>query len=451
LRHTKACVGVAAALVAAATGGLIGPVTPAAQAVASPSAQVVLDWNLNAVTAVRASTPAKFQIEGLIYMSYVQAAVYDAVTKIEGRYVPYHDFAADPTGASPEAAVVSAAYNTLVAYLGDPAGTLLAAYNASLAALPDVGRAEGVAVGKAASDDIVALRASDGRNAAIPTPYGAGPLTPGVWIFAPTPSAQSAQTPWVAFMKPLMLTSASQFRPDQPPSLLSRRYARDLNEVKAYGGDGITTPSARTPEQTAIAQFWNANAINADNQTLRDAASAHGMDLVDTARLLAMGVLVEADTGIACFDAKYAYTFWRPVTAIRNAGIDGNGRTEPDPKWTPLLTTPNHPEYPAAHGCLTAALGEVLAAGLGTRHINVDMPGATGGLTNLTTSRHYDTVKQLDREIINARVWAGLHYRNSGKVGVELGKDVAHWTLHRYFQPVGHESDDGHEGEGSDD
>src|ERR1700730_4248035 len=149
LRHTKACVGVAAALVAAATGGLIGPVTPAAPAVVSPSARVVLDWNLNAVTAVRASTPAKFQIEGLIYVSYVQAAVYDAVTKIEGRYVPYHDFAADPTGASPEPGVVSAAYNTLLAYLGDPAGTLLAAYNASLAALPDAGKAEGVAVGKA--------------------------------------------------------------------------------------------------------------------------------------------------------------------------------------------------------------------------------------------------------------------------------------------------------------
>jgi hypothetical protein len=116
-----------------------------------------------------------------------------------------------------------------------------------------------------------------------------------------------------------------------------------------------------------------------------------------------------------------------------------------------LLTTPNHPEYPAAHGCLTAALGEALAVGLGTRHINVDMPGATGGFTTLTTSRHYDTVKQLDREIINARVWAGLHYRFSGKVGVELGKDVARWTLHRYFRSVHNESDDDHEGEGGDD
>jgi hypothetical protein len=438
-------------LVAAATGGLIGPVMPAATAAPSPSAQVVLDWNLNAVTAVRASTPAKFQTEGLIYMSYVQAAVYDAVTKIEGRYVPYHDFAADPTGASPEAAAISAAYNTLVAYLGDPAGTLLAAYNASLAALPDAGKVAGIAVGKAASDDIVALRAGDGRNAVIATPYGTGPLAAGVWIFAPPPSAQSAQTPWVAFMKPFLLTSPSQFRPDKPPSLLSRRYARDFNEVKAYGGNGTTTPSARTPEQTAVAQFWNANVINADNQALRDAASAHNMDLVDTARLLAMGVLVETDSAIACFDAKYAYTFWRPVTAIRNADLDGNAATAADPTWTPLLTTPNHPEYPAAHGCATTALAEVLAAGLGTRHINVDIPGATGGGTTLTTSRHYDTVKQLEREIVNARVWAGLHYRNSGNVGVKLGKDVARWTLHRYFRPVNGESDDDHEGTGSDD
>ncbi len=384
-------------------------------------------------------------------MSYVQAAVYDAVTKIEGRYVPYHDFAADPTGASPEAAVVSAAYNTLVAYLGDPAGTLLAAYNASLAALPDGGKVAGVAVGKAASDDIVALRGGDGRNAVISTPYGAGPLTSGVWIFAPPPSAQSAQTPWVAFMKPFMLTNSSQFRPHNPPSLLSRRYTRDFNEIKAYGGDGITTPSARTPEQTAIARFWNANVISADNQTLRDAASAHSMDLVDTARLLAMGVMVSTDAGIACMDAKYAYTFWRPVTAIRNADLDDNAKTVADPTWTPLLTTPNHPEYPAAHGCITASLAETLAVGLGTRHINVDMPGATGGATTLTTSRHFDTVKQLEREIVNARVWAGLHYRNSGEVGVQLGKDVARWTLHRYFRPVHDESDDDHEGQGGDD
>jgi hypothetical protein len=258
-------------------------------------------------------------------------------------------------------------------------------------------------------------------------------LTPGVWIFAPPPSAQSAQTPWVAFTKPFMLESPSQFRPGPPLALHSHKYAVQLAEVQAYGAAGSTI---RTPEQTAIAQFWNANAINQTNQTLRDLASTHLFDLVDTVRALAMGNLVDSDAGIACFDAKYHYTFWRPVTAIRNADIDGNDLTTADPTWTPLLTTPNHPEYPAAHGCLTSADAEVAAKLLDTHRIEIDIAGATGGGTTLTTSRHYATVEELDREIVNARVWAGLHYRDSGETGVKLGRNVAHWTLDRFFLPT---------------
>ena len=131
-----------------------------------------------------------------------------------------------------------------------------------------------------------------------------------------------------------------------------------------------------------------------------------------------MGNLVDADAGIACFDAKYHYTFWRPVTAIRNADIDGNDATTADSTWSPLLTTPNHPEYPAAHGCLTAADAEVYAELAHTHRIDVDIPGATGGGTTLTTTRHYATSEDLKKEIVNARVWAGLHYRFSGEAGV---------------------------------
>jgi vanadium-dependent haloperoxidase-like protein len=145
---------------------------------------------------------------------------------------------------------------------------------------------------------------------------------------------------------------------------------------------------------------------------------------------------METDALIACFDSKYAYTFWRPVTAIRNAAIDGNPATTPDPTWAPLLTTPNHPEYPAAHGCATSALARAMAAALGTKHLNVDIPGATGGGTTLTTSRHYNSVGDLEREIVNARVWAGLHYRGSGEAGVDIGRDVARWALQRYFRPA---------------
>jgi hypothetical protein len=171
-------------------------------------------------------------------------------------------------------------------------------------------------------------------------------------------------------------------------------------------------------------------------------AKTHGMDLVDTARLLAMTNLVVTDALIACFDSKYEFTFWRPVTAIQNAQIAGNPATTADPKWTPLLLTPNHPEYPAAHGCDTAASSEVFAAVLGTRHINIDVRGAVGDPNTLATTRHYSTVETLQTEIVNARVWAGLHYRTSGQAGVELGRDVARWALQRFFLPAS-ESEEG--------
>ena len=421
----------AVAVTMGALGSLATP--PRVARATGPSAQVVLDWNLHAVTAVRNSTPTKFQSEGLIYLGYVQAAVYDAVAKISGRYIPYHDFVADTTGAGLEAAVVAAAYHTLVGYLGDSGGTLQAKYDAALAALPDAGKAAGIAVGQAAAADIIALRADDGRNAPVTTPYGAGQLAPGVWVFAPPPSAQSAQTPWVGFMRPFMLESASQFRSDPPPALASDEWVEEFDEVKAYGA---ADSAVRTPEQTAIARFWNANVINQFNQAFRDLAAQRGFDLVDAARALAMSSLVLADTAIACFDAKYEHTFWRPVTAIRNAEIDGNPATSADPSWTPLLTTPNHPEYPAAHGCLTGSQAEVFAALLGTERIEVDIPGSTGGGTALTTSRHYAKVNDLQREIVDARVWAGLHYRGSAVAGVVLGRQVAHWTLKRYFLPT---------------
>ncbi|MGZ4415908.1 MAG: vanadium-dependent haloperoxidase, partial [Gaiellaceae bacterium] len=326
------------------------------QSQATLSPQTALDWNTIAVNTVRAATPSKFQIEGLIYMSYVQAAVYDAVTTIDGRYVPYQKFGINAAGASPRAAVASAAYTTLSYYFPAQAATLTATYtdylNKTLSALPAAAKQEGVAVGAAAAQNIIATRWGDGRDAFVGIPYGVAPQPPGVWVFAPPPSIQSAQTPWVASMRPFMLQSASQFRVSAPPALTSPEYAQELNEVETLGGANSTV---RTPGQTAIANFWNANVINQANQTARDAATAHKLDLVDTVRLLAMDDMVGADAGIACMDSKYHYLFWRPVTAIRNADKDGNSATTANPTWTPLLTTPNHPEYPAAHGCLSSA------------------------------------------------------------------------------------------------
>ena len=428
---------VAAALVLAAFGAVTTHAGAVKMSQTPVSAQVALDWNANAVDAVRAARTldgvppgapprALFQPEGLLYMSYVQAAVYDAVTHLDHRYQPYHRFQANPHQASLQAAVIAASYHTLVFYLGDPGGVLATKYAAAIAALPaDASTAQGIAVGQAAAADIEALRANDGRNAIISTPYGQGPAAPGLWVFTPG-SLQYAQTPWLAFMRPWTLTSAAQFRTPPPPALDSAQYATDLNETRAYGA---VNSAVRTPEQTAIAYFWNANVINQYNQTLRDAAIQHGMDLVDTARLLAMGMMVTADAGIGCWDAKYHYQFWRPVTAIRN------DPTAPDPIWSPLVATPNHPEYPSAHGCVTSALAAVLAHALGTDTIDVTMPGAQGGATTLTTSRHFATVQELENQIVDARVWIGFHYRTSVVVGEGLGSAVADWALQRYFLP----------------
>jgi hypothetical protein len=348
--------------------------------------------------------------------------------------VPYHRFSAAAGNASLQAAVIAAAYNTLVFYLGDPGGTLAAKYEASIAALPDDRTtARGIAVGQAAAADIEALRANDGRNAPVATPFGAGPLQPGLWVWAPPPSLQIAQTPWMAVMRPFMLHSTSQFRAPAPPALTSALYTHDFNETKAYGS---ATSAVRTPAQTAIAYFWNANAVNQVNQTLQNAATQHNMDLLDTVRLLAAGNMVPADAGMACFDSKYTYQFWRPITAIRNAGIDGNPATTADPAWTPLLTTPNHPEYPSQHGCVTSAVAQVLANALNTSRINATIPGAQGGATTLTTSQTFATVHDLYTQLVNARVWIGFHYRNSVVAGENLGTAVAKWELQRYFLPT---------------
>jgi hypothetical protein len=401
-----------------------------------------LAWNTIAVNTVRTvvpPAPARFQTEALIYMSYVQAAVYDAVTKIEGRYVPYHKFGGVSTkGASPEAAVAAATRTALNSYL--PAESAAAKVDGEYATFLDALASKGlsaksisagVAVGEAAAKDIIAFRSRDGRNASTAVFGAIGPVVAGAWQVVPP--ATSAQTPWIASMKPFLLKTSSQFRPQSPSALSSDTWAKDFNEVKAYGSK---TSTVRTADQTAIAYFWNANVINQQNQLYQDVAKLRGMNLVNTARLLAMGEMVVTDSAIACFDSKYNQLFWRPQTAIRNAGLDGNTATEADLNWVPLLNTPNHPEYPSAHGCVTSALGEVMAKVLGTRNVNLDIQGSINGGSTLAATRHFNTVEELDNEMVNARVWIGFHYRDSVEDGIKLGQNVANWTLKRYFAKV---------------
>jgi hypothetical protein len=415
-------VGAATAALSVASAGTKKPVA------VSPDA--VLTWNTYTVNAVRASTPTKVQTDGMVYMSYAQAAVYDAVTKLEGRYEPYHDFAYTVVpGSSVQAAVAAAARTTLNYYLPDQQATVDAEYNAYLATL-NGNVAGGVAVGEAAAHDIIAFRTGDGLKAATPSYGGNGPILPGQWQLQP---GQSVQTPWLATMRPFLLERASQFRAEPPPALDSHQYAKDLNETEAYGALNSTV---RTQEQKDIAYFWVGNNINQYNQTMQNVVAQHGMDLVDAAHLFAMGELVTTDAGIACFDSKFFYQFWRPITAIRNADKDGTPDTTADPAWQSLLGVPGHPEYPSQHGCFTAGFTDALAAALHTKHLDVTMPGGQNGFTTLTTTQHFNDVKDIQHQIVDARVWLGFHFRNSVEQGLNVGNDVAKWELKRYFKPV---------------
>jgi len=426
----KALLVLGVVLVVAATVWLSVASASARRPVVVPP-DAVLTWNTNAVNAVRASSPTKVQTDGMVYMSYVQAAVYDAVTKLMGRYAPYHDFTvAVAPGASVQAAVAAAAQTTLDYYLPDQQPVVDAEYSAYIAGLTGGGVADGVTVGQAAANDIIAFRTGDGLKAATPSYGGIGPILPGQWQLQP---GQSVQTPWVATMRPFLLEGASQFRADPPPALTSRQYARDFNETEAYGALNSTV---RTSAQTAIAYFWVGNNINQYNQTMQSVVAQHGMDLVDAAHLLAMGEIVTTDAGIACYDSKFFYLAWRPITAIQNADKDGNPATTADPTWQSLLPVPGHPKYPSQHGCFTAGFTDALAAALHTELLDVTMPGGQNGSSVLTTSQHFNTVDDVQNQVVDARVWLGFHFRNSVEQGEKLGNNVAEWELRRYFKPT---------------
>jgi VCPO second helical-bundle domain len=450
------------ALVVAASAG-----TTRDAAAALPPGNTVAQWNQ--ITEDTVAGVDMLADEGFIYMAYASAAVYDAVVAIEGGFEPYGPAITAPEGASVDAAVVEAAYQTLWAYFPpescNPASRpaayafclgvrprLDAFYAEALAAIPDgPAKDDGRAVGLAAANNIITLRSGDGRM----TPFGVTssfptlPPGPGVWRL--TPPFAAPRTPWVGNVRRFILQSVDQFLPDPPPSLQSDEWAEAFNQIKAYGA---LTDHARTDEQTLIGQFWSASVIRQYNRVGRELTD-EGPNIVEAARLLAMINLVGADALMSNLYAKYHYLFWRPVTAINgsldptavtNDGFgpvpgydDGNAATVEQSGWRPLLPTPNHPEYPAAHGAITSAMAEVFSTFLGTNEIDLDIRGfdPTGPSGNLNAVRHFDMPNALRNEIIDARLWAGLHYHFSGVAGVVLGRNVAHFDLSHAFRPVG--------------
>ena len=373
-------------------------------------ADVVTDANTRAaeIAAKHPATPPAVRT-----MAIVQVSVFEAVSAITGRYPAFRAKVTAPPGASVEAAVASATRTALLKLMPAQQAAIDADYQAALKPLAD-GRAksDGIAVGEQAAAAILASCADDGSVA--PNTYQPH-TTAGVYV----PTMFPAVPHW-GKRKPWVMASADQFRPGPPPSLTSETWKRDYAEIKALGGKNSTQ---RTAEQTAIAQFWEATAPVVYWPVVRSVANAPGRDVADNARLLAVAAMAMDDGLIAVFDAKYAYNFWRPVTAIRNA--DGDAR---DPGWTPFIDTPMHPEYPCAHCIVSASLGAVLAAELGTGPVpKLSSTSHTAG----GAVRTWGSVDDFVQEVAVGRIYDGVHYRNSSEVGTAMGKAVGELAVKR--------------------
>jgi hypothetical protein len=386
-----------------------------------PPDTYVTSWDAIGVQAFSAAalTPA----EGHTIFAYVAIAVYDSVMAIEGGYEPFAVDVAAPEDASPQAAVAAAAHWILAHYLPAQAPTIIdPAYDAWLDTIPaDQAMTNGIAVGESVAQLLIAQRSDDGFRAPV-TYTPPDPPIPGVWI--PT-AATPPLGPYLGLMRPFSLDSADQFRPGGPPGLDTKKWAQDYNEVKEIGSATSTT---RTPEQTLAARFWAEPPVQQARASFRKLVLDHQLDIVQASRFMAMVSVTYADALIACFDAKYHYVLWRPITAIRAGHTDGNEATVGDPTWSTLLAaTPNHPEYPSAHSCITPAGGLVIARFLGPK-IDFTVPSLTG-----LGDRHFARANDLEYDVGNARIWGGIHFRSAIEDGVEIGKKTAHHVLAHHF------------------
>jgi hypothetical protein len=414
---------------------------------AAAQANEVTNWNqiatntLVAFPAAAGGAASALQVN----MAMPQGAVYDAVNAIEQRHQAYLLTTQFNPTASKEAAVATAGYRvlsnivqTVPPSIPFPNRTALqeslnAAYDASLNAIPDgEAKTEGIAAGNAAADAMITARQNDGRFG--PSPWVPS-YEPGHWqpLLNPDGTLQLDPTAWVANVRPFLIQSPSQFRTDGPNALTSDAYAEDFNEVKALGR---IDSAARTAEQTHIALFWGQNAGGPAllwNRVARNlvADPTYGVDIGDSALLFAMLNLSAADAVINCWNDKYYWDFWRPWAAIQRADEDGNPDTEPDPSWTALLTAP-YPDHPSGHLSLDGAVLEVLQMFFGTDKIPFDVTSTRFP----NEPRHYDRFSHALKEIIGARIWAGLHYRTADVQAQILGRKVVHYMSKHYFQPV---------------
>jgi hypothetical protein len=361
------------------------------------------------------------------YFAYEQAAVYNAVVGITRRYQLYQWSRLGPRAASPAAAAAAAAHRILVHYFPGSATTLNASYAATLAKLPLAGKAAGKRYGEAAAANIIELRAHDGLNdPSVTFTVGSGP---GAW--QPQPG-QTFLAPWLSEVHPFTLNSTDQFDPGPPLVLSSPQWVTEFNEVKAKGS---LTGSTRTATETQTARFFFDIAFAPLQAGLRDLASRHHLDISNSARMFAAVDMSVADAVGAVWKSKVQYGFWRPITAIRTD--DGNTSTAQDPTWTPLIPTPPYPDWVSGLSGVIGAYSRALQRTIGADiDVRITSPGtAAGGPANVPIPRTYHSAAALNADVINARVWSGIHFRSADILGSRLGTSVANWALNHNFGP----------------
>ena len=398
-----------------------GPTVPAVVADREEPQQVqavdaITAWNKRAAALSVLPASALSPVAQTRVMAIVQVAVHDAVNGITGKYETYLRSSAAPLNASPEAAAIAASHQTLRALFPGQADSLDIFFTESLAAQGLSAADPGVEFGRASASAILALRTND-RSSQAQFNYTAPDAGfPGVWVH--TTSAPALLPGW-GEVTPFVLKSGSQFRPDPPPSLRSKRYAKDYNEVKQLGA---LNGSSRTSEQTQIATFWRASPTTIWNDVLNQAIAAHDLDLSATARVFALFYLAASDASVACWEAKYFYNFWRPQPAIRRGAEDDNDDTEAAGTWEPLVATPPHPDYPSGHCANSNAMATILELIFG------DDPGVPISVTISGITRQWHTFSEAVDEVIDARIYSGIHFRTADEQGSRLGRKIARFV-----------------------
>jgi hypothetical protein len=411
---------------ALATAVMCGSITWSAMT----RADAVTDWNEITMTAVTASRPGP---QGMLDVALVHIAVHDAIQAIEKRYEAYH-FELPGAKGSRSAAAAAAAYTVLSSIYPTQAPSLEATY---LTYLADKGLNgdPGLTVGQKAAESVLPLRRATPNPA--PPPFVGG-LEIGMWrptesfIGAPPspPSGAPMVTPWLAATDPFTLTSPRRFSVDEPPALTSDRYRRDYEEVKAYGAD---VNSARTPAQTDLAHFYSDNFFAQWNRALRGVAQQRQLRLGDSARLFALANMAGADALISTWSSKLQYVYWRPLTAIRDGENDGNPATHGDAAWRPFMNTPNYPDYPSGANSLVGAMTRTLALFFGSDAGPFEVTSLAPAAMQKT--RIYARFSDAARDVVDVRVYQGIHFRFTDTAARRQGMRVADHVFDHFLAP----------------